>query len=156
MTLLVSTQFKTLLLAGFPEIFNGGHIRVFSGTQPLTPDAAETSQGGVLIGAITMNGFPVGIGSPAALRYLASGAYITSFPLDIWVLTPTASQMASWFRVVTGPADTGDASLAYPRLDGAVGTVAGAAELILPTASLTLGTPVAPISFFYSIPPLVG
>lgn len=155
MTLQVSTEFKTQLLAGFPAIFNGGVIAVYNGTQPVTADDAVT---GSLLGYVTLNG---GYWAPGdtnnGLLYDANGPYV-SMPFGAqWALTVRQNGTASWFRVLGKDADVGGTSYDMPRIDGSINTSAETgAQLILPDVTLVLGDTI-PINYFmYTIPPVLG
>lgn len=151
MALQLSVPVKTALLAGFKPLFDGGVIRVFSGSQPTSANDAET---GTFLGAITRNGVPLGYGDYAGLSYVQNGPYILHDSTFLFGFTPVATGAASWFRVVGPGADDGGASFSHPRVDGVVTAVGDGGQLQLPSTSVVSGSLIIPISFLYAIPPL--
>lgn len=153
MTLRVSTKFKELILGptAFETVFNGGRILVYSGSQPANADFAAT---GTLLGQITNEGqaWTAG-GSAGGIEFARSGAWVTQAAAQSWRLVVTASGTAGWFRLVGKNADSGGASYAAPRIDGAIGTN-GATELTLESTTLTAGQNIAVQQFLYTLPPL--
>jgi len=150
-TVLLSNLAKTALLAAFPIAFNGGHIRVFGGARPASPNGA---QAGSLLGTITRNGLPAALGAPAALTFVQQGPYILHDPDELWTLTVIASGSATWFRLVADVDDPGDADASRLRIDGTASDFAGAGELRMPNTALVANTVLSPLSFIYTIPPL--
>ena len=154
MTFAISTPLKSDMVALIPPRFNGGVIRVFGNTKPDYPEQAENQHGGVLLGYITNGGLPpdyVGSG----LQIVQSLPYLVSSPFQSWVLTPTASGIAKWFRFVADQNDDGGVNYSKYRMDGSCGAD-NTFELVLPTTTLTFGQPVFPLSFFYTIPPIIS
>ena len=144
MSLQVSTGWKALTVALAKASFDGGVIRLFSGTQPATSDLAQT---GALLGEIRIDG-----GAP--LEFDASGPYLVKPVMANWVFTASASGMLGWFRLVTSPGDAGLVSYSLPRFDGAVGLAGAGAELTVASLAVTSGETYPIDAFFYSIPPL--
>jgi hypothetical protein len=132
-------------------MFNGGCIRVFAGSQPTNSDMAENSLGATLIGYITNGGAPPGFFG-AGLNIVQLTTLAANDPLQFWVLKPIANGAASWFRYVADPNDSGGLSYSALRFDGAVGDTTATKELILPSTTLTFGSPLAPIQMIYTIP----
>jgi hypothetical protein len=154
MTAQVSNALKGILLSPFPDTFNAGFIDVYAGTQPLTSDIGADP--GDYLGTITYRGLPREWGTPAGLTFSQAGPYILKPYTDLWQLSVANSGTATWFRLVTANDDGTETSLTWPRLDGAIANVSGGGELILPSLSLTAGDVVSPLSFFVTIPPLLG
>lgn len=154
MSLQFSTALKELMIAPFPSVFNGGFIRVYSGSQPATGDDAVA---GTYLGSITLNGLPEGMGFAAGLTFIQDAQYITKPYTDLWQLGVVNSGTASWFRLFAfGNGDDGSASLAYARADGGITDTGGFGELRLPSLDLTAGDVVGPVNFFYTIKPVSG
>lgn len=103
-------------LAALKTQFDGGTIRIFSGTRPATPSAAET---GTLLGVVTLRGEP-GVG----LEYQVVEANLAK-PMTPWVFTALADGDAEWFRVV-GADDDHLLNYNVPRLDGDIDVVSPA------------------------------
>lgn len=154
MGLQVSTALKTALLAPFPGVFDGGHIRVFSGTKPSTADDAET---GTYLGSITNGGMPVSFGTDlAGLQFIQWGPYIGGSMDQLFGMVVEGIGVASWFRLVGPSPDDGGPSFGLPRVDGECSLYTGYGPLFLPSLSLTPGQFISPIGFTYTIPPIVG
>lgn len=145
----VSTRYKELLLGpnSFESIFNNGRILIFSGGQPTTADYPEQ---GTLLAQITVQGLTwTPNGSEAGLLFSRSGAYVSKDAAQDWRLVCSTAGTAGWFRLVGPNADDGELSYAAPRMDGAVG-----AELILPSAALTLGQTLSVQQWTFTFPPV--
>lgn len=151
MALQLSVPVKASFLSTFMPLFDGGVIRVFSGSKPASANDAET---GTLLGYITRNGVPIGYGAYAGLKYQQSGPYIMNDVYMTFGITPIASGEASWFRIVGPNPDDGGASFSLPRIDGSVTAIGGGGQLQLPSTALEHGLTIIPISFLYAIPPL--
>jgi len=155
MTTQVSTGFKSKILGpySFASIFNGGHILVYDGVRPATADGGYA---GAPLGFISRNGLPLGVGEPATLRFFQSGPYITQPYTDILAFTALRDGHATWFRLFGPTPDDNSTSYALPRIDGDVSLAAGTGELRMPSLDFLANDAVRPVSFFYSIPPIVG
>lgn len=149
MTLQVSNAHKAAIAQLFVTLYAGGVIRVMSGSQPATADAAQT---GTLLGVVTLNGTP-----NAGLTFAADGPFVGK-PLGVqWRLTAVTSGNAGWWRLVSSPGDDGGASYSSRRVDGAIGTTpSSGAELILPSLGLVAGQQYPLESFLFTIPPIIG
>lgn len=154
MTFAISTPLKSDMVSLIPSRFSGGVIRIFGNTQPDHPEQAENQHGGVLLGYITNLGLPPNYAG-AGLHVVPSLPYIVNTPLQTWILTPTATGVATWFRFVADPNDDGGVNYTKYRMDGRCGED-NTFELVLPNTSLSFGTPIAPLSFFYTIPPIIA
>lgn len=147
MALQVSNGFKEQFAFFFKSVFDGGEIRVFTGTQPATSDLAET---GTLLGTVRrLDG--------SELILTASGPYIVKDILDTWLLTSIATGTAAWFRFVADPLDAGGISYNALRFDGAISMDpdSGAEMLFLDTAIVSAHT-YSIDNFLYTLPPIVG
>lgn len=155
MSLQVSTRFKELLLGpnSFASIFEHGRILVYSGTQPISADAAAT---GTLLGTITAGGLGWAPGGSAGgLAFEQSGPFILRPATQPWRLTCTQSGIAGWFRLVGAAEDAGGLSYSHPRIDGAIG-IGGDVEMTLLSTNLTSGLVYDIQQFVYTLPPIVG
>jgi len=149
MTLQVSTETKVAVIAALKEVFDGGVIRIFTGSPPDTADDAEI---GTLLGVITKNG-AAGVG----LDFVAQGPYLIKDLFDSWMLTADVTGSMGWWRLVKDPADTGSQSFNAARIDGTISTDPGSgAEFIVDALGVTAGLQYSIDAFTYTIPPVVG
>lgn len=152
MTTLYSTGYTEKRNNGhsFAAMFDGGHIEVFGGTRPASPD--QPANPANLLAVITADGQVAG---PAnGLRFFAQGRYITRSPdQPAWKMRVVASGMATWFRIV-GPTDVAGASLTSPRIDGDVGQDLGSSEMAIDQATLVLGDIHSVPQWWHGTPPL--
>lgn len=120
---------------GLRDIFRNGVLRVYSGSQPATADAAATGtlllefteSGGVFVHGAAANGLNW---DDAVLGVINKAA------AETWKATGIADGTAGWFRFCANPADTGLLSTSLARVDGSVGT-SGADMLVVSTAIVT-------------------
>lgn len=156
MAIQVSTKFKERILGpeSFPQIFNGGCIRVYSGAQPVTADAAAT---GTLLATVSNDGIAWTPGATGAgLVFVASGPWVTKDPARTWKMLGSAVGTAGWFRLVGPVADPGTLSYSVPRIDGSIGVAGSGAELVLSTTAVSVGSTLEIQQFAYTIPPVIG
>jgi hypothetical protein len=104
----------------FSDLFRQGVMRIYSGTQPATADAAET---GTLLctisqssAAFTKDVFANGL----RLGAVASGV-LAKEAGDVWSGVGVAAGTAGWFRFYDNSLTTGESTSAI-RFDGAVAT----------------------------------
>lgn len=132
------TVVMTLVQGGsIRDIFRNGILRVYSGTQPATADAAVTGSllleitlaSGAFVSGAKANGINLGI---PALGIIAKDS-------GIWSGVIAVTGTAGWYRFFANGADSGgiDTTYIYPRIDGAVG-ISGA-ELNFSSTSLVQG-----------------
>lgn len=143
MSLQVSNGWKVLSAALAKMTFDGGVIRLFSGTQPATADLAET---GTLLGEVRRF-------DDTPLIFDADGPYLVKPITAQWLFVAVATGTLGWFRVVSSPGDHSGVSYSLPRMDGSIGILGSGAELTTPSLSVTVGSAYSIDSFFYSIPP---
>lgn len=156
MPLQVSTEFKRRILGpeSFGQIFNGGAIAIYSGTQP---DTADDAVAGTLLGYVTNNGEAWNAGSVVnGLQYSQAGAFWNKSPGQVWRISPVADGTAGWFRVLPVAPDAGDASLLHARIDGTINASGVNAQMRLLNTSLVIGSLVEINDFWYSILPIIG
>ena len=133
------------------NLLAGGVMRVYAGTQPSNPDAAET---GTLLAEITLDGgeFTPGAGgsSTNGLHFDAAVAGVLSkSAAEIWKGTGLAVGSAGWFRFYDSNENVG-ASTAAVRFDGSIGTTG--ADLVMSSTTVGVGTPVAVPTFAATLP----
>ena len=120
---------------GLKDILRNGVLRIYSGSQPATADAATTGtlllefteSGGVFVHGAAANGLNWG---DAVLGVIDKAAGET------WKATGLADGTAGWFRFSANPADIGAISTSLARVDGSVGT-SGTDMLVVSTAITT-------------------
>ncbi len=108
---------------GLRGIFYNGVIRVYSGAQPASADAAPT---GTLLGSITKDGaaFVEGV----ATNGLTLGAPVgrtVSKSTDVWKFTGVAAGTMGWFRLQANAVDDDSVSTSLSRIDGSIGITSG-------------------------------
>lgn len=98
------------------SVFNGGNVKVYSGTQPADPDDAPT---GTLLVTINNGGTGITFGN-------ASDGVLSKGSGETWSGTVTATGTAGWFRLCQA-GDGADADTDYTdcRIDGTVATSGG-------------------------------
>lgn len=148
----ISVALKNLMLDPVPDVFAGGAIYIYSGTQPANPSMAPS---GTLLAVVTLDGGAYSLGDPTnGLHIVAtSGGYLTPDPAEAerWIMTGVQTGTAGWARIVTND-DTLLASATLPRIDCAVSTTGGTG-LLLETASIINGE-TKPVDYWiYGIPP---
>ena len=117
----------------FVDVFANAVIAIYTGTQPVNADAAET---GDLLGLITVDGGAFEGGTATnGLNWEAAVAGVCAKPTDEeWAIIPDASGTAGWARLYANDMTTGLSTTAV-RIDLACGV--GAGELRMSTTSLT-------------------
>lgn len=135
------------------DIFKDGVLRIYSGSQPTSPDSAAS--GTLLLeisedaGAFAAGAFDNGLEFGDA----ASGA-IAKATGETWQDTGLAAGTAGYFRFVGNAADTGAASTSLPRIDGSVGT--SGADLNMSSTGVTAGATYTIDSFQFTLPQYYG
>jgi hypothetical protein len=123
--------------------FDDGFIRVYSGTEPETADAAET---GTLLWTISKDGDgTTGLTFDAA----AVGRAMVKVPADTWGGDTTAGTATYW-RLVTA-ADDGEISTTQRRIQGSCGMTAGADMYMTNTTLTTDSDPLAKTLASFSV-----
>jgi hypothetical protein len=157
MPLQVSTEFKRRILGpeSFGTIFNGGAIAIYGSAAQ--PDYADSAVAGTLLGYVTHNGATWTPGAALnGLQYVQAGAFWLKSPAQIWQITPVASGLARWFRVLPVAPDAGGISTSHPRIDGTITADGAGAQMRLLNPNLVLGEAVEISDFWYSLLPLSG
>lgn len=114
MTFKVSTGLRNYMLAtgSARQALASGKIRIFTGAEPASADAAET---GTLLCVIDKDAAGAGFSMDTA----ATGGVLAKVPADVLRGTVLASGTPGYYRHV-GSADTGAASTTEPRLQGRI------------------------------------
>lgn len=132
---------------GLAAMMRLGCIKVFSGPQPNSADAAEQ---GSLLGTITQDGNEFHPGFSAGGLQLTYGPVVGACQSDgSWVLKITADGTPGWWRFVWNRPDDGSEELYVPRLDGQIGE-----GLVLPAGAVVNGQTIPIDSFYFLIPPV--
>jgi hypothetical protein len=135
------------------DVFKDGVLRIYSGAQPASPDAAisgtlllevSESSGAFVAGAFD-NGLELG---DAALGIIAKAAGET------WQDAGLAAGTAGYFRLVANATDNGGADTALPRVDGSVGT--SGADLNMSSTSISVGSTYTIDTFQLTLPEYYG
>lgn len=145
-----SVTLVALVGGSFRDIFKKGVLKIYSGSQPATADAAITGTellvisdaGGAFTSGVVTNGLEFGTA--------ASGAISKSSA--VWSDVGIATGTAGYFRFYANATDAGgaDTTFIYPRFDGAVGT--SGAELNMSSISVTLGATTTVDTFTITFP----
>lgn len=119
----------------FVDVFVNAVIAVYTGSQPVNADAAES---GTLLGLITVDGGDFTGGSATnGLNWEAALGGVCAKPTDEeWAIIPDASGTAGWARLYANAMTTG-ASTSAVRIDLACGV--GTGELKFSTTTLVSG-----------------
>lgn len=135
-----STGLRNALLgsADFQTAFLNGVLRIYSGAQPATADAAVT---GTLLIEITNGGGAFSHGSPTnGLQFdePVSGV-ISKAAAQTWQGNGVAAGVAGWARLSGNPLDDGSSSTTLARMDMSVGKTG--ADLNLSNTTVAIGAP---------------
>ena len=138
MAITLNVPLRNLLLDGMNTGFDGGLLRIYSGTKPATANLAPT---GTLLASITL---------PADAFAAASGGSIAKN--GTWQDTSAnATGTAGWFRISeVGDTDALDGD--FHRLDGTVTATGGGGDLTLDSTSITSGQSVTVNTFTITAP----
>lgn len=117
-----------------------GFIKIYSGAEPATADAAVT---GTLLSTISVSGAGAGLSLDAAA---ANGVLAKS--AEVWSGAIAATGVAGYYRF-SAAGDTGAASITEERIQGSVG-LAGA-DLNLSSVSLTANAAVSAQTISYYV-----
>ena len=156
--MIVSTGFKSRILSdeGFLTIFNGGAIFIYSGARPASADLTDGSA--TLLGMVTNAGLSWDFSySVNGLSFIHDGPYVLKDPSQHWVLNPTGTGTASWFRLYA-PDPDGNRGTSYTlaRIDGDIQPVGSStsAEMFMASTDVVAGIPTTMDYFLYTIPPV--
>lgn len=154
----VSTGFKALILGphAFADIFQRGAIKVFDGFRPATADGPEPVSP---LGLITADGgqwsAPGDTGN--GLLFSLNGPYVYNRFGQRWLFNVTRSGIPLWGRLLASTADDGLLNYTAPRIDFSISAdPEDHSEMLLLDGTVQVGEHVPVVSFFYTLPPLVG
>jgi len=136
------------------DVFKDGVLRIYSGTQPSSPNNAVagtllleiTESGGAFVHGAFDNGLEFENDPTAGEMEKASG--------ETWQGTGLVAGTAGWFRFCANPTDNGAASTVLPRVDGSVGT--SGADLNMSSTTITVGATYTIDSFKLTLPEYYG
>lgn len=131
MALKISTGLANKMMdtGSLKSIMALGFLRLYSGAEPATADAAAT---GTLITTISVNSTGTGL----SLDATAVGGVLAKAPAEIWSGVNGSTATVTHYRF-TAAGDTGAASTTQARIQGSVGTVG--ADLNLTSVALVSG-----------------
>jgi len=131
------------------DVFKDGVLRIYSGTQPSSADAAVT---GTLLVEISLASGTWAAGTPTnGLRFGTAASGAISKDSGVWSGVAAATGTAGWFRFIANPADAGalDTNV-YARIDGSCGT--SGASLNMASTSITAAQTVTIDTFTLTLP----
>lgn len=121
-------EVKCISLArSIQDLFSGCYIKIYTGTQPSSPDAAPT--GTLLVTIDSQNNTGLHFDD-------ATGGVLVKKATETWSGTAVATGTAGWFRIIA-KGDSGGASTTDERIDGACGTAG--AELTMSSTAIVQG-----------------
>lgn len=132
------------------DIFKKGVLRIYSGSQPSSADAAY---GATLLCSISIASGAFVAGAVAnGLEFGAAAAGVLAKGSEVWSGTCVATGTAGWFRLMANTADASglDSGYLYPRIDGSIGT--SGADLNMGSTSLTSGATLTIDTFSITLP----
>jgi len=108
---------------GLKGLLDNGVIRVYSGAQPTSADAAPT---GTLLGSITKDGaaYVEGTVTNGLVMAAPSGRSVGK-STDVWKYTGVAAGTMGWFRFQSLAIDDDTLSTTLVRVDGSIGITSG-------------------------------
>jgi hypothetical protein len=152
-TLATEAAGAQVILAGarggsFKDIFKYGTFHIYTGSQPLTADSAET---GTKLAEVTVGSGALTPGSETNGLRLGDSAdgILGKESGQVWSGSILASGVAGWFRFYDNSVTTGQ-SLTAKRFDGTIAT--SGAELNMSNTSLAIGGTVTIDSFALTLP----
>jgi len=125
------------------NLLDNGKMRIYTGSQPLSADAAET---GTLLAVISST---CGTGAEDGLKYGTASSGVLPIGEPAWQGAVIAAGVAGWFRIYDENDVMGSNGTAV-RLDGAIG-VSGA-DLNLSHTNLALSSVVTITSGTFTMP----
>ena len=135
------------------DVFRDGVLRVYSGSQPSSPDSATngtllvtvTVSSGAFVAGAFDNGLEFGTAASGAISKSAS---------ETWQGLGLAAGTAGWFRLSANPTDAGGADTTLSRIDGNVGT--SGADLNMSSTSIVVGSTYTIDTFTFTLPEFYG
>jgi hypothetical protein len=119
----------------FSDLFRQGIMRIYSGAQPATADAAET---GTLLATISQSSatFTGGVFANGLMLGAVSSGVLAKETGDVWSGVGVAAGTAGWFRFYDNSLTAGESTSSI-RFDGAVAT--SGAQCTMANTSVTVG-----------------
>lgn len=134
------------------DVMRDGVLRIYSGSQPATADAAAT---GTLLAEITVaSGAFVAGAFDNGLEFGDAASAAISKDASVWSGLGLASGTAGWWRFCANPSDAGALSTTLPRVDGSCG-VSGA-DLNMSSTTITVGATYTIDTFTLTLPAYYG
>jgi hypothetical protein len=135
------------------DIMRDGVLRIYSGSQPTSPDNAVS---GTLLLEITVDAgaFVAGAFDNGLEFGDAASGQISKASGETWQDQGLAGGTAGWFRLCANPTDAGAASTTLPRIDGSVGT--SGADLNMSSTTIVSGSTYTIDTFTLTLPEYYG
>lgn len=148
MTTKASTGLRNHMLAlgSLKAALDGGFLKIYSGPEPATADAAIPAGASLLLTVFSDN-----VSAGLALAAAAADGFIDKSGTQTWSGNVLASGTATWFRFVA-PGDTGALSTTQARLQGSVARAGG--DLNISAVDLVAGAPQLLNYFTVALPAL--
>ena len=137
------------------DIFRNGVLKIYSGAQPATADAAVA--GTLLVQLTEASGAFVAGAEGSGLEFDdAALGIVAKCSEEVWSGVGIAAGTASWFRLCANAADTGvaDTTYIYPRIDGTVGT--SGADATISNTQIVVAAPYTVDTFNLTFPMQYG
>jgi hypothetical protein len=122
---------------GLRGLMKNGVIRIYTGAQPTSADAAPT---GTLLGSITLNGgaFTEGVATNGLQLAAPVGRAVSKVGADVWNYTGIAAGTMGWFRFQANAVDDDSVSASLVRIDGSIGITSG--DMRVTSVTSAIGT----------------
>jgi len=147
---------KTIIAAAeggsLKDVMRDGVLRIYSGSQPATADAAAT--GTLLVEVTVASGAFVAGAFGNGLEFGDSASAAIAKDASVWSGVGLAAGTAGWFRLCANATDAGALSTTLPRVDGSVG-VSGA-DLNMSSTTIAVGATYTIDSFTLTLPAYYG
>ncbi len=130
------------------DIFQNGHIVIYSGSQPANGDTAYA--GTELVKITVASGAVVAGEETNGLEFQTSASGEIEKNSDVWSGLGLAAGTAGWFRFYANGSDAGGASTTLPRIDGSVGT--SGADLNMSSTTIAVDATYTIDSFKFTLP----
>ncbi len=145
-----SVTLKVITGGSIRDVFKQGVLKIYSGSQPATADAAVT---GTLLLTITVGAQPFTAGNCTnGLEFGAAANGMVSKGTSYWQGTAVASAEAGWFRLSANGTDGTGVSTTLPRIDGAITETGGGGEIEMSDTTVTSGNVTTIDTFTISLP----
>jgi hypothetical protein len=119
---------------GLRGLFKDGVIRVYSGAQPVSANAAPT---GTLLGSITKDGGAFVEGTATnGLQFAAPSGRTISKSTDVWKFTGIAAGTMGWGRFQANAVDDDSVSTTLDRIDFTIGITSGEMRITSVTSAI--------------------